>query len=221
MARRLGALVTGSLVAAFVGLMVLVGCDKSLKGGDPISPRADVRITAIILANQSSILTPFVGSISGTQSTTPVTSVAFPDITLQLAVFNGVSVNFTRFMIEYFQEDGVTPLGVRPLTGFVDQFLLGGFPSAADLTSIAPTANSTNILVGGIVAGTQIRIPGVSLALRNLFAGGDGRLGTADDLPNLVVGLVTLFGEDINKNDFRVQSRFTISATIPVVATGT
>ncbi|MBI4861196.1 MAG: hypothetical protein HY815_13205 [Candidatus Riflebacteria bacterium] len=213
MSRRYGVMITATLVLGFVGLVILMGCDKSLRGDDPFSPTADVRIAEIWFPS-GIVMAPFIGAVQGTETTTPVTGMSFPDLYIRVANFNGVSVHFTRFMIEFFQQDGTTPLGVPPLNGFMDRFMLGGYPHASGLDTIAPTANSTGFLVFGITSVIELRIPGVSAELAQVLL---ARVGRAQDKTDLAIGVVTIFGEDINHNDIRISGRYTIRPVLPYV----
>jgi len=219
MNRRFGRLFSTSLAMGFIGLLVLMGCDRSLKGNDLISPTADARITAVRFES-GSILAPFVGAIQGTEATTPVTAVAYSDAQVEVTIFNGINVTFNRFMVEYYLEDGMTPLGIAPYRGFLQQFVLGGYPSASDFTSIDPAQTPTGVKVGGILGKATIRIPAVTIDLQEFMAGPDHIFGTADDYRGTVVGVMTVYGEDMNAHDIQISSRFAISSRIPVVSQG-
>lgn len=220
MNRTFGTMVTGGLVLGYVALAVLVGCDNSLRTDDPVSPHADVRITNIALPT-GGLVAPFIGALAGTEATTPVTAIGFPELGVTVTVFNGISVTFERYVIDYFQEDGVTPLGVKGQSGFLTRFLLGGYPAASTFGTLDPSQTATGIAVGGVATRDVLQIPSVSPELGTLLSGSDRILGTSDDVRNLVVGVLTVFGEDVNKHEFRIQSRFTITTAIPIVSQGT
>lgn len=179
-------------LAALVLTVALAGCDQSLSTGDAISPRSDVQITGVTVPG-GVVLAPILSS--GASSATTGVSAEFPAVGVNVAVFNGVSVNVTGFRIAYLQEDGVTPLGLLPITGGVARFLPAQFSPDGSVPSTA-----------------TLTINVVSQDLRSFLAGPDALLGTSDDLPGTVNAVLTLRGTDINAHDFALTAQITITA---------
>jgi hypothetical protein len=212
MHRRLGVLIIGTLISAMLGLGILAGCNHSLSQPSIFSPPTDMRITALDLNNnQLSILMPTIGTVPA--SDPPVRVAAFSEIVMQVVVFDGPSIQLTRLRVDYFRSDGVTPLGVDSYTQFLNTFVLGAAPTNADFVSIDPTRTSTQLLQPNpTIASIKAQI--VSRQLNDFLAGPDHILGNADDRTELVVALLTLYGEDINQNDVQTQVRVNIRSGV-------
>lgn len=175
--------------------VLLAGCPKSGALEDPLSPRADVRVTGVT-APGGTILAP----VLSTTTNSTATSVDFPPLAVELTVFNGVSTTLTAYGVEYRQEDGLTPLGAQPFRAALSQFI------QADLTEngFNPTRLTLNLQV-------------VSGEARSLFAGPDARLGTDDDLRSNGVALITIVGSDINGHTVTANAQVSLTAR-PAVA---
>lgn len=219
MRHSIGWLLAKAVLMALLGLVMLAGCEKTLKGHDPFSPTADVRIDAV---TNSGLIRAVVSTVD-TIATTGVRLAIFQDTSFRVLVFNGVPVQFTRYMVEYFEVDGVTPVGIPPLVGGMNVFIAGGVVGVGLLNSIAPSA--TTATLAGSPAVATISLPLVSLAMRDILAcprtgacDAGRELGVAPDNSDQFVGVLTLLGEDINRNDVRVSAKLTIS---PVVVLGT
>lgn len=218
-------ILTVTLLTMIAGV-VLVGCDKSLMGDNPISPVADARITSI--PNGGNALLPTQGDIIGSDEeqaagggeviTVTTKAFVFQPLTVVIDIFNGVSVQFTSFRVEYFEEDGspvfVAP-GVRlqgytrPLNIFVD----GGRPFQSFFGSIVPTAQATG--VAGTIGRTTLQLDVISTAAFILLDGGDSDL-TQNNLDRPILADVTIFGEDVNANQIVLNTRVAIEARLQV-----
>ena len=177
--------------------LALAGCDQSLSPGDAISPQADLQVTGLSVPG-GAVLAPIVSS--GQSSQTSGTSLEFPQVGVEVTVFNGVSVNFTGFGIDYVREDG-SALGVSPVRGFLSTFLPARFaPEVPGQIAAAEPSVAT------------LRIPAVSADLRSFFAGADRQLGTPDDNGSTVTAVISLAAKDINAHDIRLSARITITA---------
>lgn len=181
------ALLIGLLAAWTV---LLVGCPKSGALEDPLSPRADVRVTGVT-APGGTILAP----VLSTTANSTATSVDFPALAVEVTVFNGVSTTLTAYGVEYRNEDGLTAFGAPPFRAALSQFIQAelfenGFnPTRATLT-----------------------LPVVSGEARSIFAGPDTLLGTDDDLRSNAVALITLVGSDINGHTVTATAQVSLTA---------
>jgi hypothetical protein len=212
MHRRLGILIIGGLIGGLIGLGILGGCDHSLGGQDIFSPATDMRVTALDLGNNAlSILMPTVGTIPG--SNPPATTAAWSEIIMQVTVFDGPSIQLTRLRVEYFRADGVTPLGIDVYTQFLNTFVAGATPAQSDFISINPVQVTTTLIQGNPTR-APVKAQIVSNQLNAFLSGADQTLGTTDDRTDLVVALLTLYGEDINQNDVQTQTRVNIRSGV-------
>jgi len=218
MNRRFGNLFTALLVLGFVGLTILMGCDKSLLGDSVFSPRADVKIVDLGLPT-GEMVAPFIGVLEGTENQTSTRGyVDYPDLNMKIADYNGVTVSYSRYTVEYFNADGVTPANVAPLTGFLCLTQQGGYPTYGDMNTLSVNVDEPTTGVGlpGITTYAYVKVPGVSRQLKELMIG-TGDEPTPIRRDELIVGVITIFGEDINSNDIQISARFTVTSKIPVV----
>lgn len=211
-------------VAAMVwaGIVIgLMGCDRTLTAPDPISPKANMQITLVDLGvNGALLLQPLqpTGNVSGS-------SADFPEPRFTLTIFNGISVELRDFRVDYFAEDGVTPLGTRPFAGALHQFIDGGNVPDAGLTTIAPgsAVPPQNPLVPGRVGTAIVQLRIVSNELRSFLAGPNGTFQLfagqippdADDFKGTVIARVSIRGADINGNFVEAVAVLTVNSAVP------
>lgn len=174
---------------AAVLAVVLTGCPKGGGLVDPLSPAANVQVTAVT-APGGALLAPLLSSTAGTTATAE-----FPPLTVGVTVFNGVSTTLIAYGVEYRQEDGLTPLGLQPFNAALSQFI------QAELVENGFKATSLSLT-----------LPVVSGELRSFFAGPDNLLGTDDDYRSNVTGLITLVGSDINGHTVTANGQVSITA---------
>lgn len=224
--RGLGRYVFTVSILTSIAAMVLVGCDKSLMGDNPISPVADARITGT--SNGGNALLPTQGDIIGSDVQQPagggevitVTTKAFvfQPLRVTIDIFNGVSVQFTSYRVEYFEEDG-SPVFIAPgvrLQGYsrsLAVFVSGGQPFQTFFGSIVPVNAATG--VPGVLGRVNLSLDVVNDAAFSLLSGGDGEL-TVNNLNRPIIAEVTIFGDDINANQIVLQTRVTIEARLQV-----
>lgn len=213
--------VFGTAVVLWVSAMIaLVGCDRHGTPDDPISPRADIKITTLNLTS-GALLAP----ISGGTGNVSATSADFPQVLVRLEIFNGIDVQLLDFRVDYFAEDGVTSLGLNPTGGFLTQLARAGTVGDVGVLSIAP--GSLPIRNGTTGTPTDILLKVVSDELRSFLAGPNATFRTSsedvndtDDFRGLVVAQVRIRGVDINSNRIEVITRLAVTGTVPVVAAG-
>lgn len=206
------------VVMLWVGVVVaLMGCDRHYSPDDPISPRADIKITTLNL-QQGSILSPAASDSAGGTGSVTASSTDFPQVNARLQVFNGIAVQLLDYRVDYFQQDGVTPLGIGSFGGLLTLLLPGGTLSENNATSIAPGSTPINV---GVASSTDVLLKVVSDELRSFLAGPDGTFRTTtenttdtDDFRGLVVAQLRIRGVDINSNRVEVITRLAVSATV-------
>ena len=223
------------VVMLWVGVVAaLVGCDRHLAPDDPISPRADLKLTTLQLTN-GEILAPNVATTSGGTGNVTASTADFPQVNVRLQIFNGISVQLLDYRVDYFQQDGVTPLGIGSFGGLLTTFVNGGVIGLHQTTSISPDVDPRGVLEGGDKTnpnGTpgqvDILLKIVSDELRSFLAGPNGKFRTStedntdtDDFRGLVVCQVKIRGVDINSNKIEIITRLTASATVPIAGTTT
>jgi hypothetical protein len=194
-------------------VLAFVGCDRHGSPDDIVSPRADIQITTLNLT-AGSILAPVVG----TTSNTTASSADFPQVVARLTIFNGITVQLLDYRVDYFQQDGVTSLGLQPFGGLLTERIDGGAITQLSPTSINP---GTNPLVTGTVGTADVTIKVVSDELRSFLAGPDNHFrqfsedrSDTDDFRGLVIAVITIRGVDLNSNQVTVKARVTVGASI-------
>jgi hypothetical protein len=204
-------------MAAFVWTCVVVGmgCNKKLDAPDLISPKADIQITNLQLT-AGEILAPTAAGATGNVTSS---SADFPQVVMRLTIFNGIAVNLVGFRVDYFTEDGLTPLGLSPFTGVLQRRIDAGTLTENGATSITP---GTVPLIAGAVSNTDFRLKVVSDELRSFLAGPDGRFRqfaedttTLDDFRSLVVARLRIQAVDINGNHIDIPATISVAATVP------
>jgi hypothetical protein len=210
----------------WAGIVVgLMGCDRTLTAPDPISPKANMQITSIRFgADDTVLLAPLAGGTSNTTGD----SVAFPEPQFEVQIFNAISVELRDFRVDYFAEDGVTPLGTRPFAGPLHRFVDGGEIPDAGLTTIAPgsAVPPADPIEAGAPGRTTLIFPVVSAELRSFLAGPDGRFrafaedtSSIDDFRGNVIARVRIRGADINGNLVEAVANLTVNS-LPLVDAG-
>ena len=204
----------------------LMGCDRHLAPDNIVSPRADVQITSLGLATgtNGAILSPLSSTTNNTTGTGPAPSSAdFPQVPVTISDFNGIAVQLLDYKVDYFQEDGVTPLGVSSFGGILDQRIDPGTLTQTNQLSITPGTPGLP-LIAGAAAKLTVTIKVVSDQLRSFLAGPNGSFATtteaaaaSDDFKGLVVGNITVRGVDQNSNQIAATARIAISAVVPVL----
>lgn len=205
----------------WAGIVIgLMGCDRTLTAPDPISPKANMQITNVSLGVAGALLLqPLApsGNVSGA-------SVGFPEPTFTLTIFNAISVELRDFRVDYFAEDGLTPLGTRPFAGALHRFIDGGNIPDAGLTAIGPgsAVPPANPLVAGRPGTLDLQLKIVSDELRSFISGPDNAIGSfpadtasRDDYKGTVIARVAIRGADINGNFVEAVANLTVTGIVP------
>lgn len=218
------------VVMLWVGVVAaLVGCDRHYSPDDPISPRADMKLTTLQLANNGEILSPIPADTTGGTGNVTSSSADFPQVNARLTIFNGISVQLLDYRVDYFQQDGVTPLGIGSFGGLLTTFVDGGLIGLHTTTSLTPETDTRAVRedgqrLNGAPGTVDITLKIVSDELRSFLAGPNGTFRTTtedtrdtDDFRGLVVAQLRIRGVDINSNKVEVISRIAVSSTVPVI----
>lgn len=220
------------VVMLWVGVVAaLVGCDRHYAPDDPISPRADMKLTTLQLGTNGEILSPIAAGGAGPTTGVTASSADFPQVNARLEIFNGISVQLLDYRVDYFQQDGVTPLGIGSFGGLLTQFVDGGLIGLHTTTSLAPETDTRAAREDGqrslgVRGSVDLTLKVVSDELRSFLAGPNGRFRTStedtndtDDFRGLVVAQIRIRGVDINSNKVEVITRLAAGSTVPVVQT--
>lgn len=216
------------VVMLWVGVVAaLVGCDRKYSPDDIISPKANVKLTTLNLA-AGAVLGPSVSTATGNVT---ASSADFPQIRARLEIFNAISVQLHDYRVDYFQQDGLTPLSIGAFGGLLTQFVDGGSMGLHQVVSLSPDVKQLSVRTDDVedAPGTPGRIDLnlklVSDELRSFLAGPNGTFRTfneqttdTDDFRGLVVAQLTIRGTDINSNRIEVITRVAIGATVPIAA---